>query len=500
MAPIIQIYRDGEWVTPASLNLASLAQAIINQQPQSLSFSAPISTVTDDPLYDEDDELYLRLLYDDATYDILFRGTISTVQHVFEPSLAINYQANDLWKQLAQRVYIRTGDIVEQAYNRSHTMLFRDDDAEKITVGAQIQSVLDYAIDELGLPLSYIQTELDLLTNKPPADEQYDLTIAEIIIKGLRWHPDFTAFIQPPAEVGGNYTIRFIDPDNATSLSYNSVGATSCAIARKKDMELDGVQLYYEFEQTLDSGWETTEVSEDTGGDTTADRVLVSTTMLSDEYEEQELIGSTEIKVEAIPSPWYDDLDWISSQISGTITALASAHRAPTPAGNFHIKSGYVSGYGIQYEEVEFYVLGVIDGVNGAERTFNLKTCSYSEDQWFYKYNTYTVAAEEAPAGAAAALYAALSLPVYAGNYAAPLALADGFTLPTPEHRFNLADGPDKFKTMDGVIQQSTYNYMTESISLTFGSASHLGVDDYIDLLLSARKTDRPTRRKWYAG
>lgn len=339
-----EIYQDGSWYSPKALGMTDPVLSLAAGAVSTLSFSVKKTPAETAPWAKKEVIRVRRVVAAGTTYDYLFNGKIVSEDLGETPEPSISYKAEDVWGELDRRPCEVLWDFDQATFNGSHLILFRDQDGEQMTVGEQIKDALDYAIDK-GISISYTQAELDDLDEEPPSDEQSDLSVAQVIKRGLRWIPGCRAAIAYASD--GSSVIHFerSDDQSQTPVSIDVTGGDilSYNVKDSENLRVDGGKIIYEVTNTDLNGASVSMIS-DEAGDPDGDNVLVNTIELEGSFTEP--LSET---IEVVPWPlnpalqadsvynfWEAILPWFRNYMAGNvlrqISYVNSYNISPWPA------------------------------------------------------------------------------------------------------------------------------------------------------------------------
>jgi hypothetical protein len=140
-----------------------------------------------------------------------------------------------------------------------------DPDLVKISIGDQIEDMLDNVIEEQGAVIAYDTDDLDALTLLLPEDKQIDQKVGSCIKKLLQWAPAITAWwdysTSPP-------TLRFEHFGSAPSQTLSeSLGLTDAQLNPRFDLLRKKITIRYLTPVTDRYFSTTTDIATDTAGD-----------------------------------------------------------------------------------------------------------------------------------------------------------------------------------------------------------------------------------------
>lgn len=494
---MLEIWHNNEWATIGTGDFLTLVRNEKNQAEHALSFSVS-ADMDDDVAYAKGDRVALR-----NNGSIEFVGTI---REKTRTKHSVTFKAVNVWWYFLNITHEVDWAFVATAYSASHVTLCRDENGDEQTAGWQIQKAIDRAIDQ-GASALFNTDDLDLLNVLPPTDEAYDLTCAEVIKKMLRWYPNTAIVFEYPTDPDGGTTIRFLRSDSAETVALSTEELPALSVAETETL-VNGVKIVYEVTSAIING-ETTTIIEDTAGIQTGPGVMVLTKDVHDgsyvESTDWSNTYSMYLSTTALPSPWYNDWSWISSQKWFNTSSVCQMNSASpmNPPYSRYVISGWQEGFGLTSQMVNFVFSFRMPSTSG-----NCSSGYYNSSVSFWlrltnaTTGTYTrtdtgtneevIPGEAMPDGAAGQLLLACGGQIYSGST----------TLDDPENRIsrvgaqriNINGGEVGWESMLAVVQTLKKNYMNDAVQFSFGRESHLTPDDFISFLTLGRQISRPNR------
>lgn len=463
----------------------------VSQGADLLSFSEGGAAIDGTPRYAYGDAL--TLTRDGVT---VFRGRVTAVRPAAAGAAeSITYEAQGPWWYLANLVYQQSWSVYGQAVTR--LLLSTDAEGAKIHAGAQLEDAVNYAISK-GAPLTLVHD----LDQELPAEELRDMTVAEIIVRLLRWHPDRVTWVD---DSGAGSVLHIQKRSSLTAaelaLTSESVRLGTTAIVPRYDLVPGYVKLIYERIDTID-GVETRVVSEDryplTGGDEftaivqTIDLQGGSTNII------KQRITTADIEVSS-ETWWKQHVPELNDAAISDLTVVPSSGAiTPEEEGGLTYGKELVEGAIADWMSVNEAPVRVTARVSykrsmpaGAEETVTARPVSVrlrSTDGDSKTYRIYGggVAGETAPTGLAQALYTALATVQYQGRLS--LAEEEALSSPWMGRVLNITGGAGAWATMNALIQSVDIDIDRGTTTLQFGPPAHLSAGDLVDLLRVGRK------------
>ena len=493
---MLEFWHDNTWKVLGTGDLLSLIRDEKNQAEHTLSFS--VSAAMDESvLYSKGDLVALR---DNGA--VKFVGTI---REKARAETTVTFKAVNVWWWFLNITHEVDWAFTATAYSASHVTLCRDETGAEHTAGWQIQKAIERAVDQ-GAPALFIETDMDLLNILPPTDETYDLTCGEVVKKMLRWYPNTAITFEYPDDPSGGTTIRFLRNDAAATLTLTTEELQSLSVS-ESETTVKGVKIVYEVTSAIING-ETTQIIEDTAGLQSGPGVLVLTKDVHDgsyvDATDWSNTYSMNLTTAALPSPWYNDWSWISSQKWFNTSSVCQMNSAsPTsPPYSRYVISGWQDGFGIASQMVNFVFSFRLPGTGTCSsgyynssvsfwlRLTNATTGTYSRTESGTDYDV--VPGEAMPNGVAGQLLLAQSGQIYSGN--GLLNDSTNRLAGVGVQKVNINGGEIGWQDMEAIVQTFKKDYMTDFATFSFGREKHLSPDDFISFLTMGRQIRRPNR------
>jgi len=490
--------------------LSSPRRQLVSQAPDRFSFAAPTDADADAAFAFNE---AISVIRNDTT---VFVGRIKTIPRYGGPQTeTINYEAHGPWERLESITYRQSWRLYDvgaaelQNKLKSRVILCQNAGGDAITTGAQIGDVIDYMVALYGTPpFQYGTPPLQKGTIAPtvtlPFDEQVTISCAEVIIKMLRWSPECVAWFDystdPPTL---NVTARSAMP--AAAYAFGSDTLESWQISPRYELQVPGVRVEFEIRHEADDqSYEAIEVQE--AGDT-SDPECFSTVM--------ELAGtrisrmSQDIVTEEWPAPltdktwWKKQCPWIAKKYKDADITITDGKRViedsdPEETGTLPriLKEGNIQEWMSEsdaYEEVTAKMSVKVRDLLGydelvkeiEEMPISKKVTSTDARTRTYRHLASGEAAEEVPAGLAAAIYASWNALQYSGQVT--LSEEECTCAVRPGMVVNITGGRSEWETMRAVIQQVSEDLTSGRTTVTFGAARHLGPDEIRTLMKTSR-------------
>ena len=479
----------------ATLELQNLRRSLVSQGVDTVTFTAPGAAFDGEALFDYREPVTIK-----RGAVNWFKGIVRTLPRMGGPSdERIDYEIAGPWWHLEHTVYQQNWMLwnedklpdpgLELLY-KSRVILNQDEDGDPITAGAQITAALNFAIEK-GAPISVgaITPTIQL-----PFDEQIDITVADLIIRTLKFLPDYTAYFDYSAAVPA---FNIVSRAAAAPKTYNVSGGDpvhEVAITAREDLKLPGVICRFEQTNSIDgASYESTTVQE--AGTTDDYETLVATIALGG-FRASFL--TQEIVVEAIPDP-LANLTWIQGHDPwfkifanpADVQIVQVTRNGALELGNILVEGQLHDWIDVDSETEEFTVEALCD-IKAAgnlirqelvQRKFKVTTTDATSKT--YRSLDSFEGGESIPEGLAAALYAAWGQLQYDGKF---VLLEDECTSQVrPGHVLNLTGGVGAWASMRALIQSVTEEIDQGKTTITFGPARQIGVDDLVTLMRGFR-------------
>lgn len=515
--PNLQLWYSNAWNNLSDIEIRSMTQTEINQKPATLEISYDLNSGLN---FEKGDRIAVgvQISEDDTDGTLLFTGKVSDKSTSSNQTVSI--QVSNLIDDLERLTFETSTILGSDKYSPSHLTLFRDENADPITIGEQIKQALDYAISQ-GILVSYNQEELDALDIYMPAAEAIDLTIAEVIKKSLAYRPDIITAVQYSGNPGDPQLLRFAPRD---LLESETISATESKIPlnikARYDLQIDGVVLYYYWLDKDADGVETYRNQTDTSGITSGPNILKQTIpMLGTQLE-----NSSEISLINFPDTsktsytWYYDDSLASFQwyfwrdmavelgYTGLPESMTIDNTSPIQP---EVKNIVISE---QKTSVNYIVLpsrnpgfwamkalsgrpfyGSCDlcvdiGTLGKNSTYVPivipETAGFfviDSDANPVSINIFSTP-DEIPEDLASQLFSILNPLQYDGTIIHPDDLKTPSGICSILRKLNIADLSDDLTTMNALIQSCAMDYFSGIKTRKFGPADHLEPKDFIAL------------------
>lgn len=390
-------------------------------------------------------------------------------------------------------IYNEAGDANVNV-NKSRVILNKGSDGSRITTGAQIEAVIDFAIAK-GVPIT--KGTIDPGTELP-FDERTNITCAEAINTMLRYLPDFVLWFDYSTP---NPTIHCRKKANLATATKAITDGDLLNLIARKDLQVPGVLLTYEITSTVD---DKTRLSILTDGAGTTDAIETVHATFELEGSSRSTIKA-KIETAEIPSQGSPNDPSFKDYLRAIVPALksiADADLTIEAASRTGTKSRYITkgpvpewvDDSVETDEQVFRISAAIrkngdpneafiDIISSEDYRVSLQTTNKLTNT--YTKTTSYDTGEEVPAGLAAQLYDSWNTLHHEGGFDYTLAEIDGLT--TPGKLFSLSGGSDHVNGKQSIIQSSTEHLDTGTTSVQFGPPGRLEADTLLGLFRALR-------------
>lgn len=425
--------------------------------------------------------------------EILFQGKISREPVLGSvPLEAYDYEAADAWLDLEMEIFDELRACVDAdgtptTAATSRILLYMDAVGGRLTVAQMCENLAVYAA-AIGIGLQPGTFDAPVT---PPFDECRDRTLAELILRALKWQPDALPWIDhatvPP-------TLHVTRRQNMTALTIPYASLGECRLEPRRDLQRPGVIIRFEASNAYGRT-----IAVQSAGDTDALGVVRMTIPL--EFEAGLPGPVQEIKTvplgDYISIPfWRKMFPWIPE--SGAVITHAAID-PPQPEGFDNILTGGIitswmkSGLDLDASthKVSVDLECFIDGQGFLRKTLSRDFLLTNAQTRRYIGRITPGWSEEPPSGLAAAFYASLSTLQHAGtvslteNECAAARHALG-------KRLLITGGLPAWASMIAPVAEVREDFATGESSVTVGPLEHLTPQDMIELIRASR-----IRTKW---
>jgi len=393
------------------------------------------------------------------------------------------------------QVYSGTPATLGTVYDPLIT-LGQDASGVRCTTTAQIAAVIDFAVAEHSVPVSYVSGTWPA-GFEAPLDQRENCSCWEAIVCQLRWMPDYVLCCDYSS---GSTVVKLLPSDSLAAVSIAATGGIleTASFTPRRDMQIPGCRCLFRRTDEYDGAQREVRTFQ-TAGD--PDAVGARNLFIDLEGGSVQTI-SQKVSVTAYPDftvltgdvrtwlkgrvPWLADLadaDW-------TITNIV---RSGSKAYANELLEGAILSWMPVGEEAETITATVDyatkdgDGNYVDKATIKLPVAVLSTDAYSktYKKTTSYLAAETAPAGLAAGIYAAWSVLQWDGSFASDVDTV-GWTV-IPGAKLSVTGGPAAWTTMGATVQEFSVELADGSCRISTGSCRSLEADSMTALYRALR-------------
>lgn len=503
--------------------ISGLRRRLVNQAPDEVTFQMPGLDIDQDPTFSAGDSI---TIYRDGVQ--WFVGRVVQVPVVGSGGSEDHaYRIEGPWWYFDKLVFEQTWylatdpsdeDSSIEGGHKSRVLLNQGFNGSALTTGAQIAEAVAWAIAN-GAPLQATTSTTSATSNgrvvysadasgwpntEVSIAEAQDVTVAEVIRKTLRWHPDAVTWFDysttpPTFHVG-----------TRSGLSAETVAITEAediSITPRSDLVVPAVCLRFEQQQTVDAvSWVsvTKQIAPpaaiDTNGDLkTAYRFgalvatidLMGATSISESVIiHTESLAAAQSVTEASRIAWWKArIPWLNDPLIGDLTIGVATREGSL---DYELTDGVVMpwmDYTVEDDTIEAYcsyrvrdVTTDLDlGPKIVNRRLSIRVTATNAPSGTYRRNAVDDPGEAIPQGLATQLYSALGTLQYEGDVI--LTESECSSDIGLGNTLNLSRGRAAWATMSALIQSVEEDIQAGQTRIRFGPAAHLGPQDLVELL-----------------
>jgi hypothetical protein len=484
----------------------------VSQAPDKLAITVSSAKFDDAPLFAFGDSVTL-LRYNGTSNVTWFTGKCITLPRSGRPNAeSMDYEFLGPWDDLDNIVYQQpwtafAGGTLSTAY-QACVNLFSNVAGALITTEAQINDALMWATGAgAALTIGALPTGIEV-----PTEQGTALTVAEVVKRALRWHPDavtwFDYTTSPP-------TLNIGVRGSATGLSLAIAGAPAAAIdiQERYDLLHPVVQLQYQQVNTVNGVQQLSQLAEQyPAGSTLVPRALIIPVTLAGS---RTTFLSQVISAAAIPSPttaaWWkahlpelSDASIASLSVDSGSDVLTALNDDGTVDGGGTVYANelldgaiaaWIDGHTqpalitakITYAQTTTDVDGNVVTRNITSRVVSVRVITTDVSAGTYYSMGTTLYGDIKPTGLAANYYAALNQLQYEGEFSITEVEVGTMGGPYAGYVLNLTGGVTAWATMNAQVQQITEDIATGKTTFKFGPHKLLSPADLIAHLTAAR-------------
>jgi hypothetical protein len=402
--------------------------------------------------------------------------------------------------------------------NKSRLVLGQKADGTKLTTGAAITEVLNYAI-ALGAPITLGEITPNAIA---PYGESLDDSCATVIRHFLRWTPDAIAAFD--YTTSPYPTLSILQRSSAAALTLPAYGAPTSGLELTPRYDLQTPAVSLKFEQTNDIDGDTfTSLTVQNAPTTATGSDLGTLVMTVDLAGARATYHSQKVRTESIPQTdtssgvvqwWQGKFAWLGDFAASDLTVMSGTQTmAIENPSNYpgvslanlpnELLEGSVAAW-MNFEAAPLLVRATMQYTGAAtsesadvfgstnQRNIYTRLIGTNADTGTYKRLTSETAAEPIPAGLAQAIYAGTSVLQYDGLLELTEQECTGAV--APGNLLNLSGGRAEWATMTAQVQRVEEAIDTGTTRIKIGPAKHLGSED-LSALLRVNRQRRPSFR-----
>ena len=426
-----------------------------------------------------------------TTYTTRFIGRINTIpRQASAQSESIQFTAQGGWWWLDQIVYLQQWQVMQVSDYTLHgltlprVVLGQDDTGARRTMGAEVASAIDWAIAR-GAPIA--KGTIDTLATCPYS-EHTNITVGDVIRQALRLQPDTICWFDYSSGTP-TFHCRAASALSTVNIAVLATAIDTIAMTPRYDLQLPGITIYYEITSSV-NGQSFKSVTSDSAG-TTSDARSASVIFPLEGVQAQ--TAEQAISVTAYPIDttdktfWRSQLPWLADVADADLT-IANVTRSGTKTLGNYLKDGQICSWmGVDSEQETWtaeisYVSktsGAIDE-SVAVRKVSVKLLSCGGTTKTYRTTLSFTAAEPAPTGLAAALYASWSRLHWDGSFR--LVEQEASFQCAPGCLVNLTGGLAAWASMAALVPEISVDLEAGSTTVTTGTYGRLQADTLMAL------------------
>lgn len=368
---------------------------------------------------------------------------------------------------------------------KSRVVLGQDAAGQILSARGQILDILEY-VRSCGGRFNIGEIDCDYPL---PFDECRDLSCAEALSRVLRWAPDTVLFFS--YEGNDLPTLHLRRQKNQLPLQFDLEGGSlkKLEITPRYDLQVPSVVLKYETLSQLGEGtWSQTEIEK-----YPLDAPLgeMKALVLTLELEGARMMSLEQaVEVEAIdpmnPAWWQKQIPSLKNIPLEMIQVKSFERKGFLP--NALVKGAISDWMNCEAEEDTIIGFLTYTAPNGSqvEEPIALQLLTTNSESRSYSTLYGIGEAESLPKGLAKALWEGLSILYHEGTLV--LSGEPHIMQTYLGHKVTLLNGLNEWQTMNAIIQSAHYALGSEEITLRFGPAKHLGLDQLSELFRTNRR------------
>ncbi|MDR1255763.1 MAG: hypothetical protein LBJ94_02470 [Puniceicoccales bacterium] len=477
---------NGEVHTFAELGMGNVRRFWKNQAVDKLTFDVTGRSIFDEPIFAGGSTIKIyrdgEKWFDGVISQTPVYGSAKLENHSYEASGAWWFLENLIYQQ-AWKMPVDSQDPDSQLTNvyKGHVILGQDLSGEKITIGAQIADIVNYA-HSCGANLAL--GEIDIAV-QIPFDECKDLSCADAIRRLLRWVPDTACFIDYSTTVP-EISFKRRGQMETISLDLLEGDVEQFSIQPRQDLCVPAVVLKFERSNSANGkAWKTVSVQKyPTNAAETGFKTLVLTINLEGMKSTHiaQRITSAAIDVSSL-SWWTQHVPWLSKFSNVSIGDVDRISALP-----HELVDGTVADWMEKTVEDDLIHASVSyqnDDIAVIDQDIAVKIRATDAETGSYSKLMSLLTAEEVPDNLAQSIFESVGILQYDGN----LTLV-GREVANKYEQFllNFTSGRTEWEGANATVQEVIDRLDRGEVYIKFGPAKHLGAADLVELTRSGRQ------------
>jgi hypothetical protein len=477
---------EGEEKTLAEWGIGDVSRRLSNQSMDTVTFKIPGNTI-DAPLQFaprkviqifQDEQLWFTGI---VTKTPIY-GSASEEFHRYTLSGPWWYFDNLIYQQIwKEPVNPNDADSTLENVQKSHLILGQNADGDAITIGEQLEDIIDYVNTAVGEPVVAFAEDIDLPIYIP-FDECKDLSCGEVIRRLLRWAPDVITFFDYTETVPVLHILR---RSQLASSMLNIGDLNEFHFVPRYDLQIQAVVL--KFEKTHKSSgksWKTVEVQRYPSNATGMELGSLVMTIELEGTQSTHIKQDVETALIQITSEtwWQKHLPGLGSVSNFTVEDPDREGTLPN-----ELVSGSIAAWmncSVEEDIVSAKISYETEDEIVHNREVAVKINTTDAQSKSYRSLVSYIGEETVPASLAGNIYQSVSVLQYEGKIRLVNEEISGAFLGKV---INIAGGREDWEAMNAVVQTvEEYLDRGETI-IVLGPAKHLGPDDLSELTKSNR-------------
>lgn len=473
--------------TLAEYGISDVTYTWKNQSTDKLNFHVSGRSITDEllfipdstiTLYKNDEKCFEGIITQTPLY-----GTSSVEDH--------HYEASGTWWYLENLIYQQQWNAPIDPSNpdselhevfKSHIILGQDISGNRISIGAQITDVVDYA-RSCGANIELDPIDIDVVV---PFDECKDLSCAEVIRRLLRWVPDTVCYTDYSGAIPKLFVKRRAQLSPHTIKIFND-RVKNFSLQPRYDLCVPAVVLKFETTHSTNSRtWKTLTVQkypQDATGKQYKTLVLtINLEGTKANYVVQKV--STDTIDTASLAWWQKHAPWLQnfSVENVRITDVSRTSELPN-----ELVDGVIAEWmnrRVEEDVIRAKISYKDDDVSIVDRVVTVKIKATDATTNTYKKLLSVSNAETVPDGLAKNIFESVGTLHYDGS----ITLSDReVDLNISRFVLNFSGGREEWEKINAVVQEIAQRLDVGETYIKFGPPKHLGAADLAELTRSGR-------------